>query len=233
MLSSPLSSYVIEKYFCGERFKSTKLRFVSSTETNSAQTNSHIQDSISGYFSEMEKLGQSVSTVPSYNGLETDPYTQRMRLLNSADALINTTKALLTKVTYLAFDPIKIGATGQDDLITNESYDSLDRAEILTYSQYLNGLVKSSAINYFQPQIKIYGEYLYPENMKNGFDTKNIGDLSFGFPLPYQEEKLHYIDGNITKSDDINVYGFAGEYSPTHNKIRRYALMCILDFYYL
>lgn len=163
--------------------------FISSTETANTQSNTHVADSINGGRLELLKGGQSATTMGT-NVLTSSPYSTRMRPVTDISNFNAFDVLYLVKADFRVYDTTLTGDANQDAQILTEIEGSLTTYANDAYVQSRFRLAEIGGWqpNFFRPSLRFKeGPDVFGSSGTSNFGTKsNKGDLSIGFPMPYE-----------------------------------------------
>ncbi|HVZ39941.1 MAG TPA: hypothetical protein VHI13_11735 [Candidatus Kapabacteria bacterium] len=216
-------------------------KFFSSTDTSREPSPAHIPDTADGYVTEMERLGQSTSTIGTaklqYDVASGLPYPTRLRPVTDLSPLIGRATVRLVSVMFQAYDTVIAGGTGQDattgatltDTVTpgTSGYSSTGS---YMQSRFRNSVVGGWQPNWFRPKLLIDGRAVFFRTIAVTSLGSHAGDLSIGLTLPWCWRGDCTI-GRITKGIDVH----AGAWQRVDNgggnvKYLRFAIDCELAF---
>jgi hypothetical protein len=200
--------------------------FFSSTEIAPAQTNGHIPNTIGGYLTELEDLGQANAAVGS-RALIAAPYPTRMRPLTRLSSIYQSQDVLLKDIEFIGYDTTLTGATNQDAATIAEVYASRATNDAYAQSIYKNAMINNWQPNFLRPEFYVDGKNVLDFLSDNDFDQPNAGDRSIGIPLG----KCFDLSIQLGKVRDVNVHAQLAQYIALTGLYQRYPLLCTATFW--
>ncbi|MCX6154400.1 MAG: hypothetical protein NT007_09585 [Candidatus Kapabacteria bacterium] len=207
--------------------------FISSSETNFVQTDSHISStSYSAYLSEFEILGNSVIYTGTED-LQENPYPSRLRPLQSyADLISAHNEVMFVGAQFEAINTLKEGSTEQVAGV----YSSILASQANTLGSYiatssLNTIPVTWRPNGFRPKVKINGQELLNLSKSAYGNGSNKGDLGLGIKLPFEVYTFKKYDQQI---NSIEVNAACGQFVNVSTTVywQRFPVSAMLYFLY-
>lgn len=207
--------------------------WASSTETV-AHTDAGIPNTITGYTTELRKLGQATAAPPDWSMGADTTFPIRMRPLFDIEMLYSGSRVLLWRMSWHGIDVTLDGAAEQDAAVLTAIAASRGTVnDAYAQSVLRNGELPMYAPNGFRPRFFVNGFNVLGALERSAFGTKsNVGDLSMGLPLPWCWEPPYPIDLGRPNAGQLIVEGPATQWvNVSGGRLQRYALLATAEFY--
>lgn len=222
-----------------EGYTSLFALFVSSTEDDAIQTDTHVASTLDGGRLELLNCGAS-ATAMGTKALAVSPYSTRLRPVSDLSKFAMYNKIYLLKAEFTPMDTTLTGAAPQDAQIDTEIIDSLlTDNDAYLQSRFRFGAIGGWQPNFFRPSLSVQGggdvfEFLNSSNY--GTSKNNLGDLSIGCMLPYTYQPVVplYLGKVTDLNEAIKIHAGAGQIVEDTvlavKKVQRYPIHCYVEF---
>lgn len=189
------------------------LLFTSTIQATSPMDNSGATSTIVAAFTEMEKLAQSATSLPTDAMIE-NPYTTLLRQRTRNDRIYNQPKLqenriFVESITFSVYDGRVNGSSLIEPVSGNLYQDAtlnteVENSQAQTTDRYLtspyrNAMVGNWQPNYFRPYVAINNEIIL-DARQSLYTPNNLGDIAYGYDLPFciePQSQLRYIENVV------------------------------------
>lgn len=213
--------------------------FISSTEDEATQTDTHVANTLDGGRLELLNCGAS-ATAMGTKALVASPYSTRLRPVSNLSKFAAYNGIYLLKAEFTPLDTTLTGSAPQDAQIDTEIIDSLlTDNDAYLQSRFRFGSIGDWQPNFFRPSLRVQGGDDVFETLNNsnfGTSKNNLGDLSIGCMLPYTwKPAIPLYLGKVTDLNEaIIVHAGAGQIVEDTvlavKKVQRYPVHCYMEF---
>lgn len=207
-------------------WKSYTVTWASTSQPTSPQTDGWIDDTATGYWDELAKVGTQSGT-PALNG---SPLSE-LRPVVDLSVLLNANEVLIRSLSFHCLDVRKNDSEYQDSATNTAITNSLsDNNQANIQTRFVFSVPPDWQPNFFRPSFVVNNrDILGNAGALTNFGTKNnAGDKSIGMPLPLSYNFDYYFTG--IKSIKVNALCY--QYIQATTMFKRYALICHADFLY-
>ncbi len=211
-----------------------ELLFVSTVDPNEEFDYAHVANTPTGYVTELERCGQSSSSMGTKQ-VRTSPYSTRLMPISPQDDVLNIeTGVMLEQATFIGYDATLAGSPFQNAM-NNAAIEASQSSSVDAYvaSHFRFGITGNWQPNYCRPEIRIDGVTILSmgdsQIINPATETRaHLGHMSIGVALPYLVQFYREMD----RVRSIEVYCPLGQpimtsAEPTE-KIARYPVLCMM-----
>lgn len=193
-------------------------------------TQSTFPTAIGDILTELEKLAQATTTLPTQNSIydfaSGSPYSTRLVPLRDMRWLKDNDIAILRSINFYALDTTKQGSAYQHAATLDAIINPVTSNDEYIRTKYLrNELAVTWQPTYFNPEFKV-GKQNILANV-NASDGTGAAALGIGFGLPINFSDLYYKDKNW---DTFDITGFCVQYVESTGRFQRYPIICEAEF---